>query len=262
MTTKLAYQIRSVINYDELEFNPDEPEPKDMYQYPVFQEILHVLDTHLNGLYPSADVFRGSDTFICYDPSNLNVRIAPDYYVAFGVDAQAIEDRKIYLPWEAGKPPDFALEIASESTAHRDIGFKRRVYAEIGIPEYWRFDRSGGELHGQTLAGDRLENGVYRPIELTTEPDGILKGYSPVMRLSLCWLDGMLKFYNHETGQYLHNLTESEAARYRAESRVKELEEGTTVAQSAWLRERAARESADARVRELEEELRRRRGEN
>ena len=218
MTTKLTYQIQSVINYDELEFNPNQREPADMFQYPTLQEILHVLDAHITSRYPSEDVFRSSDTFICYEPSNLNVRVAPDFYAAFGVDAPAIEARKLYLPWEAGKPPDFALEVASESTSHRDIDFKRRLYAEIGIGEYWRFDRSGGDLYGQPLAGDRLENGVYQPLELTTEPDGILKGYSPVMRLSLCWQEGNLKFLVPETGRYLRNLTEAEA-------RVKELEE-------------------------------------
>ena len=179
MTTKLAYQIRSVINYDKLDFNPDEPEPYDMFQYPTLQEVLHVLDAHITSLHPSEDVFRSSNTFICYDPSNLNVRVAPDFYAAFGVDASAIESRKLYLPWEAGKSPDFALEVASESTSRRDINFKRRLYAEIGIAEYWRFDRTGGDFYGQPLAGDRLENGVYQPIELTTEPDGCAEGLQP-----------------------------------------------------------------------------------
>ena len=81
---------------------------------------------------------------ICYDPNNLNVRVGPDFYFASGVDAPAIERTKLYLPWEAGKPPDFVLEIASESTAEHDVTGKRQIYAEIGVPEYWRFDRSGG----------------------------------------------------------------------------------------------------------------------
>ena len=40
--TKLAYRIQSVIDYDSLSFNPDDPEPLPdaMYQYPVFEEIL------------------------------------------------------------------------------------------------------------------------------------------------------------------------------------------------------------------------------
>ncbi len=243
MTTKLEYQIKSEIDYNSLDFNPDEPEitPDGMLQYQIFQEIFSVLDAHLTSLYPSEDVFRNSATFICYNPNNLNVRVGPDYYFAVGVDAPAITRRKIYLPWEAGKPPDFVLEVGSESTALRDVGAKPGIYAQIGVPEYWRFDPTGGELYGQPLAGDRLVNGVYQPIDLTTEPDGILKGYSPALRLSLCWSDAVLKFYNHETGAYLRNLKEERAARQDTET---------------------ALQNAADRIRQLEAELRRRQRDN
>jgi hypothetical protein len=60
-------------------------------------------------------------------------------------------------------------------------------------------------------------------MELTAEPDGILKGYSPALRLSLCGLDGMLKFYNHETNTYLRNLVQTQAALTQAEARVHQL---------------------------------------
>ena len=225
MTTKLAYQIESVIEYDKLGFDPDEPEPLPdaMFQYPIFQEVFHILDTHITNLYPSEAVFRSSNTFICYDQTNLNVRVSPDFYVAFGVDSLAIKQRKIYLPWEVGKPPDFVLEVASESTAQQDMIAKRQIYAQIGIPEYWRFDPTGGDYYGQPLAGDRLVNHTYEPMELTAEPDGILKGYSPALRLSLCGLDGMLKFYNHETSTYLRNLVQTQAALTQAEARVHQL---------------------------------------
>ena len=111
-----------------------------------------------------------------------------------------------------GKPPDFVLEVASESTAQQAMIAKRQIYAQIGIPEYWRFDPTGGDFYGQPLAGDRLVNHTYEPMELTAEPDGILKGYSPALRLSLCGLDGMLKFYNHETDSYLRNLVQTQDA--------------------------------------------------
>ena len=49
MTTKLAYRIQSVIDYDSLSFDPDEPEslPDAMFQYQILEEILHVLGTHI-----------------------------------------------------------------------------------------------------------------------------------------------------------------------------------------------------------------------
>ena len=245
---RVTYNPQAPIDYDSLSFNPDEPElpPDAMFQYPILEEILHLLGTHLTDLYSPEAVFRSSNTFICYDPTNLNVRVGPDYYFATGIDAQAIEDTKLYLPWAVGKPPDFVLEIASESTAENDVTNKRRIYAEIGVPEYWRFDRSGGDFYGAPLAGDILDNGVYRPVTLSEEPDGILKGYSPALKRSLCWQDGMLVFYDLETNQYMRNL--------RAERARADLERNR--ADSAQI----ATEEAEARIAMLEAELRKLRG--
>ncbi len=72
---------------------------------------------------------------------------------------------------------------------------------------------------------------------LSGEPDGILKGYSPALWLSLCWENGMLRFYHTESGEYLSNFETEQA---RADSG------------------RVARERAEARIRELQEELERR----
>ena len=151
-------------------------------------------------------------------PTNLNVRVAPDVYLAFGVDALAIRPRKLYLPWEIGKPPDFAMEVASASTARQDVTEKRRIYARIGVPEYWRFDPKDGDYHGAKLAGEQLVNGVYRPIELTREPDGILKGYSDVLGVSVCWAARLPRLYDPPTNTYLESGREVWAARLAAEA--------------------------------------------
>ena len=118
------YKIITEIDYDSLEFSPDAPEPlpDGMYQYPVFEQVYHILGSHLDTLGDPASIFRSSNTFICYNPDNLNVRVGPDYYVAFDVDALAIKRRRLYLPWEVGKPPDFVLEVGSPSTGHEDTG--------------------------------------------------------------------------------------------------------------------------------------------
>ena len=72
--------------------------------------------------------------------------------------------------------------------------------------------------------GEELVNGEYQRFEVTTEPDGVLKGYSPLLRLSLCWQDGMLTFHNPATGEYLRNLPDTQAALEQAEGRVRQLE--------------------------------------
>ena len=227
MTTKARYEIIPYQREDRdiyagLEFNPDAPEPLPdaMYQECVLLEIMGLLTDHLIRTPGRSDVLVSSNTFICYDRRNLNRRIGPDCYVAMGIDAAAVRSRRLYLPWEAGKPPDLALEMASETTARNDIGRKRRRYESIGVGEYWRFDGTGGDYYGEPLVGERLIDGRYQRMEITRQPDGALRGYSPTLNLDLVWQpkpqgEGWLHLYDPATGQRLRPLTlvrRSEAA--------------------------------------------------
>ena len=235
-TTMLPYRRGSDIDYASLDFNPDVSDHPDdsMEQNRELNEIHNLLRAYVTDFDSRPDIFLDRETNICYDRRNLNVRVSPDVYLAFGVDARAIRPRKLYLPWEAGKPPDWALEIASESTGREDVDRKPAIYAQIGVPEYWKFDPTGGRYHGEPLSGLRLINGVYQPIELTTLPDGILKGYSLILELSLCWDEGWPRFYDPSTGVYLESWREERAARAEAE---------------------AERDAAEAEVRRLREQL-------
>ncbi len=245
----LTYRRQGEIDYAGLDFDPDEKEvpPDHMEQSREIHEVIGLLMAWFTDFWRRPDVFLDTDTNVCYDRRNLNVRVAPDVYLAFGVDAEAIRPRKLYLPWEVGKPPDWALEIASDSTKKNDIENKPGIYALIGVPEYWMFDPSGGAYYGQPLTGLSLVNGVYRPIELTREPDGLLKGYSEVLGLSFCWDEGWPRFYDRSTGSYLENWREGQAARQAAEAE-----------RDAALSERDAALSENRRLRQ---ELRRLRGE-
>ena len=228
----LSYLRGSEIDYAGLDFDPDiaDVPPDHMEQNREVREILNLLSASFTDFDRRPDVFLDTDTNICYDRRNLNVRVAPDVYLAFGIDAEAIRPRKLYLPWEVGKPPDWVLEVASESTARQDVNRKPAIYAQIGVPEYWMFDPTGGRYHRRPMSGRRLVNGLYQDIELTTEPDGILKGYSEALELSLCWDEGWPRFYDPAIDAYLEN----------------------------WLQERAADQE---RIRQLEAELRRLRSE-
>ena len=148
----------------------------------------------------------------------------PDLLVAFGADLEAYQASNGYIISEQGKPPDFVLEVASRRTGREDTGAKREDYAAIGIPEYWRFDRTG-EHHGEKLAGDRLVNGEYAAIEIEELPDGSLQGYSPVLNLHLRWEREELAFYDPSTGRHIATLEAERARADAAESRIRELEE-------------------------------------
>ena len=255
---------------------PD-PEPKDMQQLPTIAKSAYFVARHFAG---QADTLVSGDIPVNYDPANMNVRVEADLCVAYGVNVDAIKRRNGYIIWEVGKPPDFLLEVASTSTHWRDTGFKRRLYADLGVAEYWRVDPSGGEHYGRPLAGDRLVDGGYADIPLTYEADGMVWGYSAVLDLYLCWHpawewdlddDTNLRFYNRGEERYLCDMTLVERrlavteaslifAQDQAEAGRLDLERerrARAAAQTELEREQRERAAAEARIRELEERLRR-----
>ena len=268
MTTKSKYQMipyqredRDI--YDGLEFDPGEiPErPEALYQEPPLHEFNYLLNYYLATATGRRDVLVTGACFLCYDRSNLNVRVEPDCLVAFGVDAAAIRQRMLYLPWEAGKIPDFVLEMASQSTARNDVGPKRLLYERLGIGEYWRFDATGGRLYGEPLTGERLVDGRYQPIELTIQGNGSIRSYSPTIDAHLSWEpreegqhQGWLHIYDPATGRRLQPYSEVKARAEVAEERAEAVMEQAAAAE-------ARAETAEAEAERLREELRRLRGE-
>ncbi len=189
------------------------------------------------------DVFVNGGGFVSYDVTDGNRRVAPDLFMAFDVDAAGIyANLPNFWIWEIGKAPDFALEVASPSTAEHDLGWKRELYQRLGIQEYWRFDPTGGALYGQAMLGERLMNGEYAEYPLEYGADGSARSYSELLEVSFYW-DGGQEFdaLDPETGL---TIDKRAAAERRA-----------TAAEAELSLERQARIAAEARVRELEEQL-------
>ena len=217
----IPYRKIIEIDYDSLDFDPYESveKPDAMLQHREQRAMLDFLDDYFADFGESPDVFVDYDSNICWDPADLRRHVSPDVYIAFGVDAEAVRNRLIYIPKEVGKPPDFAMEIASPSTAENDVENKPRIYQEkVKAQELWMLDPSGGDYYGFPLKGRKLVDGKYQEIELTREPDGVLKGYSEVLRASLAWVDGFPRLYNHASGEYLENVKEIALARRAAEA--------------------------------------------
>lgn len=130
--------------------------------------------------------------FVMYDPEDGNKRFASDGYISFGVTREYVQDvlrLRNYYTWVVEKGIDFALGVASPSTADRDTDFKRNLYAELGVGEYWMLDRSG-DLYGKRITGLRLVNGKYEEYEVHEEPDGSLRSYSEMLDLEFWWVNG------------------------------------------------------------------------
>ena len=240
----IPYRKTSEIDYDSLDFDPHESvkKPGAMRQHREQRAMLDLLDAYFADGGYSPDVFVDYDTNICYDPDDFARHVSPDVYIAFGVDNEAIRNRLIYLPWEAGKPPDLVMEIATADTAREDVEIKPGVYEAIAAPEYWMFDAAGGRCYGFPLKGLKLVDGKYQEIELTTEPDGVLKGRSEVLGASVAWDDGVPRLYDRASGEYLESVKEMRWARRVEEAR----------ADAAKARRDAEKARADAAGVELE----------
>ena len=221
---------------------PDIPErePDEVTQ---FDELFktgrsHALAVHLGN--PETTLVE-ADRWIIAEPGTYrDLARYPDLLVAFGVDPSAYEASNGYVISEQGKPPDFVLEVASQSTADTDTGAKRDDYARLGILEYWRFDKTG-QHHGTRLAGDRLENGVYVPIDIDELSEEVLQGYSEALGLYLRWERGELGWHDPATGRHIATFDTERARADNAEARADA--------------ERAARMQAEERIRQLEARL-------
>ena len=121
--------------------------------------------------------------------------------------------------------------------------WKRPRYAEMGIQEYWRFDETG-EHHGTRLAGDRLVDGQYEPMDIEEVEEGVLQGYSEALNLLIRWEHGQLGWHDPATGRHIPTFDDERA---RADDERARADAETVRAMEA-----------EARVRELEAELARR----
>ena len=224
--------------------DPPQREPDEMTQYDRLFKTgnSRYLALHLGS--PDNTLVE-ADRWIVPDASFNKARARrPDLLVAFEVDPVAYAASSGYIVSEQGKPPDFVLEVASESTADIDVGDKREDYAALGIPEYWRFDETEtGRYHGARLAGERLVEGEYVAIDIIELPDGSLQGYSAVLNLNISWESGELAFYDPATGRPIATLEDERSRADTAEVRA--------------AAEQARADAAEARVRELEDLLRR-----
>ena len=260
----IPYRKMGEIDYDSLDFDPYESveKPDAMEQHREQRAMLDLLDAYFSDYGRRPDVFVDFDSNICHDPTDLRRHVSPDVYIVFGVDAAAIRKRLIYLPWEAGKPPDFVMEMASRSTADEDKDNKPRIYEEdVKAQEYWMHDPTGGGYYGFPLKGRKLVDGKYQDIELTREPDGVLKGYSEVLGLSIAWDEGFPRLYDRASGRYLESVREIADARRAAETQRDAFAAQRDMAEmqlEAEVRARAAeRAAAQAEISRLRERVRR-----
>ena len=232
--------------------DPPEREPNDMTSFNQLTPNgnVHHLIQHLGN--QDTTLVAGEHYLAVAPTSDMTGVRYPDLLVAFGVDPAAYYRSNAYIITEQGKPPDFALEIASPSTRSTDRVEKRQEYEALGIREYWRFDEAASRRELR-LAGDRLVDGRYEPIAIEELEDGVLQGYSEALNIYLRWEQGDLRLHDPATGRHIATF-EDERARANRER------EARTQAEARANAEHEAKLRAEARIQELEEENHRLRG--
>ena len=137
-----------------------------------------------------------ADQFLYYAQGFPKLRVTPDVMVIFEVPQVPYDNYKI---WETGKVPSVIFEITSPKTQAKDKEFKRDLYEDIEVQEYWLFDPKG-EWIPEKLRGYRLG---YRERDDANIYFPITDGCSHVLGLRLEVEEHLINFYQLDTGEKL-----------------------------------------------------------
>ena len=151
-----------------------------------------------------------ADQYLYYIEGNSRARVAPDVMVVFDIEKRLYPNYKI---WEGQQTPAIIFEVTSAGTKETDWNFKKTLYEQLGVTEYWLFDPYG-EWITEQLQGYRVnEDGVYKPIR---------DNCSEVLQLKLQAEAYLIGFYRLDNGEKLLTPEELYSANLAANQRVEQ----------------------------------------
>ncbi len=152
-----------------------------------------------------------NNQFLYYAQGYPKLRVAPDVMVIFDVPPGGRDNYKI---WEEGQTPAVIFEMTSAGTQAQDQTFKKTLYAQLDVEEYWLFDPEG-EWILEKLRGYRLRGEEYVTITDKT---------SQRLHLRLAVEETLIAFYRLDTGEKLLIPDELAESLQREQARVAQLE--------------------------------------
>ncbi|MEH2123940.1 Uma2 family endonuclease [Nostoc sp.] len=181
--------------------------------------------------------------FLYYAQGFPKLRVAPDVMVIFDV---APGGRDNYKTWEEGQVRTVIFEMTSFGTKGQDEIFKKTLYEQLGVKEYWLFDPKS-EWVEQQLRGYRLRGEIYEPIE---------DGRSEPLQLRLVVEGKLIGFYRENKGEKLLIPNElAEALRQEVLAR-QQAEELVEQERQRAEQERQRAEQAELQIEKLKARLR------
>jgi Uma2 family endonuclease len=196
------------------------------------------------------NVYVGSELTVYYPGAR---RFAPDLLVVFDVEPHP---RTKWVVSHEGKGLDFVLEVHYGGDRRKDAEANVRFYAELGIPEYFVFDRARERLYGYRLPSPSARS--YAPVVPQT---GLYA--SEVLGLELAVEGGRLRFYNVnapllEDAEWIERIGRvADEATSRAEEEARRAEEEARRAEEQARRAEEQARRAEEEARRAEEETRR-----
>ena len=228
---------------DEIYYPDSDGEP--MAETPVhMEEMVYVWEVLNERFEDDPDVFVGANMFFYFRKGDPRAVVAPDGFVVKGVPKLpgGVQRRKYLLWQEEGQVPCFVLETTSESTHAKDEE-KRRIYAKLGVAEYFQFDPFS-EYLDPPLQGLHLVKGFYQPVRPNTDGSLLSRTLGVIFRAE----ESQLRLTDAATGVPLLRRKEVEQARRQAE-------EKAAAAENRAAAEMMARRQVEKRNRALEEEI-------
>lgn len=180
-----------------------------------------------------------ADQFLYYIEGNPRARVAPDVMVVFDIEKRLYANYKI---WEGKQTPAIIFEVTSAGTKEVDWNFKKTLYEQLGVTEYWLFDPYG-EWVAEKLQGFRLnEDDIYKPIS---------DNCSQVLQLRVQAEEYLIVFYRLDNGEKLLTPEELYIAAQEANQRAETANQRVEVANKQALQEKARADRLAEKLRQL-----------
>lgn len=188
--------------------------------------------------------------FLYYAQGFPKLRVAPGVMVIFDVIPGGRDNYKI---WQEGQIPAVIFEMTSFGTKDQDQIFKKTLYEQLGVKEYWLFDPKGEWLE-QPLRGYRLRGETYELIEdQRSEP----------LQLRLLGEGPLIGFYREDTDEKLlipdelaAALQQETVARQQAQEQAEQERQRAEQERQRAEQERQRAEQAQLQVEQLKAKLR------
>jgi Uma2 family endonuclease len=184
------------------------------------------------------DVYVSGNIFVYYKEGDPRKQVSPDVLVVKGVEKKR---RRTYQIWSEGKTLDLVIEVTSRKTRREDTDFKKKLYQQLGVKEYYLFDPTGDYLK-ERLCGYRLIGNRYVAVRL---PKGTDRLYSDVLGLELVLVMDQLRLYDRQSQRFLLTPDETAEAQRQAEEARRQADAARQRAEDAQHQEQLARQRAE-----------------